>query len=65
MVTKVPIWLAIALKKRGKCAIRPPPWMSIGEFHLLSTCFSTETVYLKAPVRLFFNSNALSKSELG
>lgn len=29
MVTNVPIWLAIALKKRGKCAIRPPPWMSI------------------------------------
>ncbi|PON95598.1 DNA replication complex GINS protein Psf [Trema orientale] len=29
MVTQVPFWLAIALKKRGKCAIRPPSWMSI------------------------------------
>ncbi|KAF4378436.1 hypothetical protein CsatB_026484 [Cannabis sativa] len=29
MVTQVPLWLAIALKKRGKCAIRPPSWMSI------------------------------------
>lgn len=29
---KVPLWLAVALKKRGKCAIRRPEWMSIGEF---------------------------------
>ncbi|XP_062086625.1 DNA replication complex GINS protein PSF2-like [Humulus lupulus] len=29
MVTQVPLWLVIALKKRGKCAIRPPSWMSI------------------------------------
>ncbi|KAH9710424.1 DNA replication complex GINS protein PSF2 [Citrus sinensis] len=28
---KVPLWLAAALKKRGKCTIRPPQWMSIGE----------------------------------
>lgn len=27
--TQVPLWLAVALKKRGKCAIRPPQWMSI------------------------------------
>ncbi|XP_020683823.1 DNA replication complex GINS protein PSF2 [Dendrobium catenatum] len=27
--TKVPIWLAVALKKRGKCSIRPPEWMSV------------------------------------
>ncbi|XP_026418717.1 DNA replication complex GINS protein PSF2-like [Papaver somniferum] len=27
--TEVPIWLAMALKKRGKCAIRPPSWMSL------------------------------------
>ncbi|KAL4187186.1 hypothetical protein AMTRI_Chr09g17660 [Amborella trichopoda] len=26
---KVPLWLAVALKKRGKCAIRPPEWMSV------------------------------------
>ncbi|KAI9157529.1 hypothetical protein LWI28_023962 [Acer negundo] len=26
---KVPLWLAVALKKRGKCTIRPPQWMSI------------------------------------
>ncbi|KAL9418425.1 hypothetical protein AB3S75_036396 [Citrus x aurantiifolia] len=26
---KVPLWLAAALKKRGKCTIRPPQWMSI------------------------------------
>ncbi|XP_015876885.2 DNA replication complex GINS protein PSF2 [Ziziphus jujuba] len=29
MVTQVPVWLAIALKKRGKCSIRPPEWMSV------------------------------------
>ncbi|GMH04273.1 hypothetical protein Nepgr_006112 [Nepenthes gracilis] len=25
----VPYWLAVALKKRGKCTIRPPEWMSV------------------------------------
>ncbi|XP_077236910.1 PSF2 [Tasmannia lanceolata] len=29
ITTKVPLWLAVALKKRGKCAIRPPDWMSV------------------------------------
>ncbi|KAL3521102.1 hypothetical protein ACH5RR_019251 [Cinchona calisaya] len=29
IATQVPIWLAVALKKRGKCAIRPPDWMSV------------------------------------
>lgn len=29
MVTQVPIWLAVALKKRGKCTIRPPEWISV------------------------------------
>ncbi|KAK8662406.1 hypothetical protein V6N13_091983 [Hibiscus sabdariffa] len=31
IATQVPFWLAVALKKRGKCAIRPPQWMSVGE----------------------------------
>ncbi|KAJ3688253.1 hypothetical protein LUZ61_017417 [Rhynchospora tenuis] len=26
---KVPLWLAVALKKRGKCSIRTPDWMSV------------------------------------
>ncbi|XP_031259638.1 DNA replication complex GINS protein PSF2-like isoform X1 [Pistacia vera] len=26
---KVPLWLAVALKKRGKCTIRPPQWMTV------------------------------------
>ncbi|KAI9077881.1 hypothetical protein K1719_040142 [Acacia pycnantha] len=29
IATQVPLWLAVALKKRGKCSIRPPEWMSI------------------------------------
>ncbi|PIA58590.1 hypothetical protein AQUCO_00500494v1 [Aquilegia coerulea] len=29
IATEVPLWLAMALKKRGKCTIRPPPWMSV------------------------------------
>ncbi|KAK4759983.1 hypothetical protein SAY87_023114 [Trapa incisa] len=29
IATEVPLWLAVALKKRGKCAIRPPGWMSV------------------------------------
>ncbi|XP_023642275.1 DNA replication complex GINS protein PSF2 isoform X2 [Capsella rubella] len=27
--TKVPLWLAVALKRRGKCTFRPPGWMSV------------------------------------
>ncbi|PKI46569.1 DNA replication complex GINS protein PSF2 isoform X1 [Punica granatum] len=29
IATEVPLWLAVALKKRGKCRIRPPEWMSV------------------------------------
>ncbi|KMT18317.1 hypothetical protein BVRB_2g024770 [Beta vulgaris subsp. vulgaris] len=29
IATKVPLWLAVALKKRGKCTVRPPEWMTI------------------------------------
>lgn len=29
IATQVPIWLAVALKRRGKCTIRPPEWMSV------------------------------------
>ena len=31
LATKVPLWLAVALKKRGKCTIRSPEWMSVGK----------------------------------
>lgn len=41
MATQVPMWLAIALKKRGKCTIRPPEWMSVGE----SCFFSISLIY--------------------
>ncbi|GAB2299847.1 DNA replication complex GINS protein PSF2, variant 2 [Dionaea muscipula] len=29
ILTRVPLWLAVALRKRGKCTIRPPEWMSV------------------------------------
>ncbi|KAF8008962.1 hypothetical protein BT93_J0072, partial [Corymbia citriodora subsp. variegata] len=29
IAAQVPLWLAVALKKRGKCTIRPPEWMSL------------------------------------
>ncbi|XP_028754083.1 DNA replication complex GINS protein PSF2-like [Neltuma alba] len=29
IATQVPLWLAMALKKRGKCSIHPPEWMSV------------------------------------
>ncbi|KAK6929347.1 GINS subunit, domain A, partial [Dillenia turbinata] len=29
IATEVPLWLAVALKKRGKCTIRTPQWMSV------------------------------------
>ena len=27
----VPLWLGIAMKKRSKCRIQPPEWMSVGK----------------------------------
>ncbi|KAJ6986497.1 DNA replication complex GINS protein PSF2-like isoform X1 [Populus alba x Populus x berolinensis] len=38
LAAQVPLWLAVALKKRGKCTIRPPQWMSI-DGRLLSPIF--------------------------
>ncbi|KAJ6983118.1 DNA replication complex GINS protein PSF2-like [Populus alba x Populus x berolinensis] len=35
LAAQVPLWLALALKKRGKCTIRLPQWMSIGAFWTL------------------------------
>ncbi|KAG8369758.1 hypothetical protein BUALT_Bualt14G0047000 [Buddleja alternifolia] len=32
IATQVPLWLAVALKKRGKCTIRAPDWMSVDAF---------------------------------
>ncbi|KAJ6432652.1 hypothetical protein OIU84_019819 [Salix udensis] len=29
LAAQVPLWLALALKKRGKCTIRLPQWMSV------------------------------------
>lgn len=29
IATRVPLWLAVGLKKRGKCTIQPPDWMSV------------------------------------
>lgn len=29
IATEVPLWLAVALKKRGKCSILPPKWLSV------------------------------------
>ncbi|CAD6939540.1 unnamed protein product [Tilletia laevis] len=28
---KVPLWLAAYLKRRNKCAIVPPAWLTVGE----------------------------------
>ncbi|GMP29302.1 hypothetical protein CsSME_00004466 [Camellia sinensis var. sinensis] len=36
IATQVPLWLAVALKKRGKCTIRPPEWMSVVDVGILS-----------------------------
>lgn len=30
MPVKVPLWLAVALKRRMKCSIRPPIWLTKG-----------------------------------
>ncbi|CAI9108890.1 OLC1v1008592C1 [Oldenlandia corymbosa var. corymbosa] len=39
---EVPIWLAATLKKRGKCTIQPPEWMSVGLITLSFDCHILE-----------------------
>lgn len=39
IATTVPLWLAMALKKRGKCTIRPPEWMSVGNLPTFPSFF--------------------------
>ncbi|KAL6524724.1 hypothetical protein OROHE_016006 [Orobanche hederae] len=29
IATEVPLWLAVALKRRGKCTVRAPDWMAV------------------------------------
>lgn len=31
--TKLPLWLAITLTKKGKCRIHPPAWMTVSDSH--------------------------------
>lgn len=38
IASEVPLWLAVALKERGKCDIRAPDWMSVGESLFLCCC---------------------------
>jgi GINS complex subunit 2 len=38
--TKVPLWLAVALKKRSKCTIRTPDWMTVGQCLRASLLFA-------------------------
>jgi GINS complex subunit 2 len=33
---RVPLWLAVALKKRSKCTIRTPDWMTVGQCFLVA-----------------------------
>jgi GINS complex subunit 2 len=35
---EVPLWMAIALKRRGLCLIKPPTWLNTGKW--FSTYFS-------------------------
>lgn len=30
----MPLWLAVALKRRGKCTFRPPGWLSVGKIEI-------------------------------
>ncbi|GLT89041.1 hypothetical protein SLE2022_070440 [Rubroshorea leprosula] len=41
--------LAVALKKRGKCALRPPQWMSVGQFSV--ACFLCHVISLTEDIR--------------
>ncbi|CAK9135619.1 unnamed protein product [Ilex paraguariensis] len=50
IATQVPLWLAVALKKRGKCTIRPPEWMSVDKLtQLLEAERDTERVFQPLP----------------
>lgn len=50
IAAQVPLWLAVALKKRGKCTIRPPEWMSVEKLtHVLEAERDSEREFQSLP----------------
>ncbi|MCD7464497.1 DNA replication protein psf2 [Datura stramonium] len=70
IAAQVPLWLAVALKKRGKCTIRPPEWMSVEKLTQVlrmketlksSNCYhfimrKSQGFFLITPMRIFLTS---------
>jgi GINS complex subunit 2 len=45
----VPLWFAIYLRKRGKCQIRIPDWLSLGSLEALVQHEKTMSIFAKLP----------------
>lgn len=61
IATHVPLWLAVALKKRGKCTIRLPEWMSVGEFICQIISFSKPLQIVLGLLNLLYTSRSVVK----
>jgi GINS complex subunit 2 len=46
---KVPLWLAIHLKKRNKCTIQMPEWLELGNLQALYEAESEQEEFQKIP----------------
>ncbi|ONK70516.1 uncharacterized protein A4U43_C05F34510 [Asparagus officinalis] len=55
IATKMPLWLAVTLRKHGKCTIRSPEWMSVGKsVRLKAAVIVGLRVAIKSPLGVGF-----------
>uniref|UniRef100_A0AC34RFJ7 DNA replication complex GINS protein PSF2 n=1 Tax=Panagrolaimus sp. JU765 TaxID=591449 RepID=A0AC34RFJ7_9BILA len=56
---KVPVWLALHLRKRQKCVINPPSWMNLAELQQMATSEAKSDGFSEIPERFFEMSHVL------
>uniref|UniRef100_A0AC34REX9 DNA replication complex GINS protein PSF2 n=1 Tax=Panagrolaimus sp. JU765 TaxID=591449 RepID=A0AC34REX9_9BILA len=60
---KVPVWLALHLRKRQKCVINPPSWMNLAELQQMATSEAKSDGFSEIPERFFEMSHVLLTHE--
>jgi len=58
---RVPLWLAIVLKRHGKCVINPPLWLSVHELEAVLDLEKSDEVFQPVPFHFIEITHALCK----
>ncbi|KAF5298065.1 hypothetical protein FQA39_LY11833, partial [Lamprigera yunnana] len=46
---KVPLWIAVNLKRQRKCKLQPPDWMDVAQLHVLKDEEKSSSTFIKMP----------------